>query len=202
MAKPEYPYPEDEFDSLGSDRIPQGVHRTPTPRWRTVLPFVVALILAPALAYLGVSALSGSGTPEPAATSVTSALPTAEPTGEETPEPQETAEATPTPEPTPTGDVQRAAQVFILNGTPTEGLGATAVAALTADGFTDLTADDYGNRLPTVSTVYYNNAALADTALRIADLLGVGQLLELPDATDSIAVVLRSDYVPPASATP
>lgn len=199
MAKPDYPHPEDEYDALGADRTPQGVHRASVPRWRTALPFIVALILAPALAYLGVSYLSTVRLPAPAtATTAASAQPSEDPSAEASPTAEPTSEPTPTPTPTPTETslVQRGVPVFVLNGTTQAGLAATATAALTADGFTDVTADDYGNRLPTVSTVYYNNADLADTAAQVGQLLGIGQLLELADATDSIAVVLRSDYAP------
>jgi hypothetical protein len=198
VSKPEYPYPEDEFDSLGADRTPSGVHRAPLPRWRALLPFIVALILAPTLAYLGVTYLSSAGSSTPAPTSAASEQPapeeTSTPEATETPAPAETAEPTPTP--TPIGDVRLDTAVFVLNGTPTVGLGTTAAETLTTDGFTNVTADDYGNRLPTVSTVYYNNADLADTAVRVAEILGIDQLLELADATDTIAVVLRTDYAP------
>ena len=198
MAKRDYPYPEDEFDSLGADRVPQGVHRAPASRWRTFLPFILVLILAPALAYLGVSYLSNQGSP----TSTTTAAPTTEESvaPEETAVPEETAAPeeteSPEPEPTPEANVIRDAQIFVLNGAGVAGLAGGAADKLTADGFTDVTPDDYGSSQPTVSTVYYNNADLADTAQQVGSVLGITQLVELADATDSIAVVLRGDYQP------
>lgn len=200
MAKRDYPYPEDEFDSLGAGRVPQGVHRAPASRWRTLLPFLLVLILAPTLAYLGVSYLSNQGsssstsTASPTASESVAPEETTEP--EETAAPEETESPEPEPEPTPEANVIRDAEIFVLNGAGVAGLAATASDKLTEDGFTDVTPDDYGSRLPTVSTVYYNNADLADTAQQVGSVLGITQLVELADATDSIAVVLRGDYQP------
>jgi hypothetical protein len=198
VAKRDYPYPEDEFDSLGADRVPQGVHRAPPSRWRTLLPFILVLILAPALAYLGVSYLSNQGSPASSSTTTPTAPESVAPeetaTPEETAAPEETE--SPEPEPTPEANVIRDAQIFVLNGAGVAGLAGGAADKLTADGFTNVTPDDYGSRLPTVSTVYYNNADLADTAQQVGAVLGIAQLVELADATDSIAVVLRRDYEP------
>ena len=51
----------DEFDELGKRWVPQGAHRKPRPRWRVLLPYLIALLLAPVLAYLGVTYLTGLG---------------------------------------------------------------------------------------------------------------------------------------------
>ena len=64
-------YPDDEFDQLGRHWVPEGAHRRPRPLWRTVLPSLIVLIVAPALAFLGVTYLAGLGDdagPEPVAT--------------------------------------------------------------------------------------------------------------------------------------
>ncbi len=204
MAKQDYPYPEDEFDTLGADRVPQGVHRTPVPRWRRLLPFVVVLLVAPTLAYLGVSYLANQGSPSSSETSA--AVATTEPTPSETADegtpteepsaaPSET-EPTPTETPTEDADIQRGAAVFILNGAGVAGLAGQATGKLEADGFTDVTPADYASSVPTASTVYYNNPDLQATAEQVGTLLGITALRELATATDSIAVVLRGDYVP------
>ncbi len=207
MAKRDYPYPEDEFDALGTDRVPQGVHRAPVPRWRALLPFIVVLILAPLLAYVGVTYLSNLGSPSSTTAPAASGEPTAAP--EETAAPEDSAASeettapeeseSPTAEPEPTAEeatILRDTPVFVLNGAGVAGLAGTASEKLTADGFTDVTPDNYSSSAPTASTVYYNNADLADTAQQVASVLGIGQLVELASATDSIAVVLRGDYVP------
>lgn len=204
MAKQEYPYPDDEFDVLGADRTPQGVHRTPRPFWRYVLPFVVVLVLAPTLAYFGVGYLSGLGSGPATATTTAPAAADAdetEPPADEPTEPADevTPEPTETPTPTPTEEapvVLRDTRIFVLNGSGSSGWGAGAADRLTADGFTSVVADDYSSRQPRASTVFYNNPELADTAIQVATVLGIGPLVEMASATDSVAVVLRSDYVP------
>lgn len=65
MSRQDYPYDEDEFDVLGADRTPQGVHRAPVPRWRQLLPFAIVIVVAPLLAWAGVSILSGDFGSEP-----------------------------------------------------------------------------------------------------------------------------------------
>lgn len=193
MAKQEYPYPEDEYDVQGAGRVPEGVHRAPVPRWRILLPFVIVLVLAPALAYAGVRYLSDPGGPSPAV-SPTSTVTTAP--AEPEPTPEETPSVEPTPEAPPEGDVRRDAAVFLLNGTTNTGLGSAASAALAEDGFTAVSTSGYSRPQPSGSTVYYNSAELADTAQRVATVLQIGQVVELASATDSIAVVLRSDFTP------
>lgn len=202
MAKQDYPFPEDEFDVLGADRVPRGVHRTPQPRWRALLPFVVVLILAPMLAYLGVSYLANLGSSSSSSAAATASPTPSETVAEETPAAEETpTEETPTEEPveTPTPepvDLQRDAAIFVLNGAGIDGLGADAVARLESDGFTTVSALNYSRSAPTASTVYYNNADLAATAGQVAEVLGVENVLELESATDSIAVVLREELQP------
>ncbi len=200
MAKKDYPFPDDEFDLAGPHRSPQSVHRTPRPRWRTLLPFVVALLLAPALAYAGVSYLAGQGSSGGTGSGLTAA-PTDQPETTPTPEVTQTPDeaepvAEPTPEPTPeeTG-IPRDVRVILLNGTARSGLAGSAAARLQADGFTATTLGNANSRVPAKSTVYYNNAALAESAQQVATVLGIGPIMELSSATTSIAVVLRGDYV-------
>jgi hypothetical protein len=154
------------------------------------------LILAPTLAYLGVSYLSGLGSsPAPAATTPATAAPSAT----ATPTPTAAPSLTPTATPTPTqaqGDVRRDAPVFVLDGSDDPAAGASASGRLAADGFVTVNVSEYTRPAPAASTVYYNNAALADTARQVGTVLGIAQLVELADATTSVAIVLRSDYVP------
>jgi hypothetical protein len=187
-------YPQDEFDVLGSNRVPQGVHRTPVPRWRRLLPFVIVLVLAPTLAYLGVSYLAnlGSGTATDAPAVVTT-----EPSADAT----ATAEATPTvePEPQPTVEeipVNLDAAVLVLNGSGIRGIASSAADTLGAAGFTTVTTGNSTSSVPTESTVYYANADLATTAQLVATTLGIALVVEDAGATDSVAVVLRRDFTP------
>jgi hypothetical protein len=199
VAKIDYPFPEDEFDAAGEGRAPEGVHRARQPRWRVLLPFLIVVLLAPVLAYAGVSYLAGRGD---SGGSAVTASPAGDVLGQaavaagETPAPVATAPApTPTPEPTPQAPpVARDARVVALNGTRTGGLAAGAAARLQADGFTAVTVGNARSRVPTASTVYYNNAGLAPSAQRAAAVLGIGRVVENSSATPSIAIVLRSDY--------
>lgn len=200
MAKKDYPFPDDEFDLAGAGRAPQGVHRTPRPRWRALLPFVVVLVLAPALAYVGVGYLAGqdgvgggSGLTASPSQTPQETTPTPEATDAAALAEGQAAEATPEPTPQEPG-IPRDVRVALLNGTTTTGLAASASAKLQADGFTATTLGNASSRVPTRSTVYYNNPALAASAQQVATVLGIGPIMELESATTSIAVVLRNDY--------
>lgn len=216
MATPEYSYPEDEFDTLGNGRTPQGAHRSPRPRWRVILPFVLVLVLAPALAYLGVSYLASRGeetAPGTAATPTAEASVAAEPSdgagqtpGEAAPTPEagstpatDPAQAAGQPDPAPdqvsdAATVPRDVGVIALNGTSEQGLAGHAAARLERDGFTSVATGNARSSVPTSSTVFYNNPALAASAEQVAEVLGIADVVELASATPSIAVVLRADY--------
>jgi hypothetical protein len=194
-----YDYPEDEFDTLGADRVPQGVHRAPIPRWRQLLPFLIVLVLAPTLAFVAVRALSGGGDDAPPAAepSVTA---TQEPTddggGEATEEP--TTDEPTTEEPTteePPADLDYATLVVVLNGSGVGGLAADTTTRLGELGFTQTRAGDYSSSIPTVTTIYYDNADQADEAQAIGDALGIETLVEDSAAAQgAVVLVLRSDF--------
>lgn len=197
MAKKDYPFPEDEFDTAGAARMPEGVHRTPPSRWRVLLPFVIVLLVAPGLAYLGVSYLAGQSAVEEGGNGATSSVAADSSEGGASGplgaaaivEPVEVTAA-------PTPPVSREVAVVALNGTGTSGLAAGAAARLQGDGFTAVSTGNARSRVPAVSTVYYNNPDLARSAQQAADVLGVGPVVENAAATRSIAVVLRRDYQP------
>lgn len=208
MAKIEYSFSEDEFDAAGRSRHPEGVHRATRPRWRVLLPFVIVVLLAPVLAYVGVSYLAGQD--DPAGTSVT-ASPTDEAgaqaqdaEGSEPARVEQERAAEPDPsEPKPSGEpsaespaIDRGVAVLALNGTGTSGLAGGAAGRLRDDGFTAVTIGNARSSVPTASTVYYHDGDLAAPAQRVAEVLGIGRVAENASATPSIAVVLRSDYRP------
>ncbi|MFV0253345.1 MAG: LytR C-terminal domain-containing protein [Beutenbergiaceae bacterium] len=209
---PEYPYPKDEFDHLGNDRTPQGVHRAPVPRWRQWLPFLIVLVLAPTLAFLAVRVVStGTPTGQPTtaeSTAVETTEPAPEPeTSEPEPEPETSEpepEPTPTPEPTPepteppAGDLDYSTQIWVLNGAGVGGLAADTGAVLTEAGWEDVNPADYGRDQPTITTLYYDNPDQADEAQAVADDLAIDQLVESSEAADGdIVIVLRSDFTLP-----
>lgn len=188
-------YPEDEFDIAARNRGPKGVHRQGESAWRRLLPFLVVLIAAPLLAWGALSLLNQDreeGTPVAVPTVTPTATPTVtpEPTTTEPTAPEETG----TPEPTPGVEVDFAAPVAVLNGAGVSGIAARTADRLVGIGFTTVSAANYANAQPTVSTIFYNNAELAPTAEAIGAELGIDTLVELSSATNSLAVVLRSDF--------
>ncbi|MHB1064376.1 MAG: LytR C-terminal domain-containing protein [Georgenia sp.] len=198
-------YPEDEFDRAGRDRTPQGVHRAPRSIWRTLLPVIAIVALAPLLAWGAISLLGNTGaTPDPGA-APPSAAPAQTPTGAAT-DPGTTGPATdpgtaetpaePTPEETPATPVDFTAGIAVLNGAGVDGLAGDVVGRLASAGFAGGTAADYRSAEPTTTTLYYNNADLTATAEAIGAALGITNLVESASATSTtdVAIVLRSDY--------
>lgn len=202
-------YPEDEFDIIGRDRSPEGVHREVRPLWRTLLPYALVIVIVPLLAF-GIFQLvqGGSGDEEPSAvpSESTPAEPSEEP-GDETEAPdddepsEEPEEETTEPEPEESDDglgedVIETTTVSVLNGSGVDGLAAQAASQLGAAGFTSVSAGDYSSGSPDVTTLYYRNADLEATAQAVADELGISAITEAASATQNveIAIVLRSDF--------
>ena len=221
MSREDYPYDEDEFDVLGADRTPQGVHRAPVPRWRQLLPFAVVIVLAPLLAWVGVSALSGdfgSDDPDSPPAATEPADPEDEATepedeatdpDDEATEPEDEAtdpddEATQPDDEATEGededavdetDLDREVRVLILNGTATAGLAGGAAEVLTAEGWTNLSTADYGQAQPTVTTLYYHDAMVAEEAEAVAQDLGITETVESASAaSQGVVIVLRDDF--------
>lgn len=196
-------YPEDEFDVAARNRGPKGVHREIESPFRRLVPYLVILAAAPLLAWGLVSLLNqDGGDPAPVASPTSTVTPGATATAGGTTAPATTAPATTAPATTapatpttePASDVDLAAPVVVLNGARVAGIAARTADRLTTAGFTAVTTGNYTATQPTATTVYYNNAALAPTAQAIGTELGIDQLVELASATDSIAVVLRTDF--------
>lgn len=217
MSRQDYPYDEDEFDILGADRTPQGVHRAPVPRWRQLLPFAIVIVLAPLLAWAGVSALSGDFGSEPEDTPPAVTEPAEDDDGEEPADPDGTDED-PGAEDAPDGDedpgetengteepddgatddeadVDRNVPVLILNGTTTVGLAGSTAEALNADGWTNTSTADYGQAQPSVTTLYYHDALVAEEAEAVAAELGIAETVESASAASAgLVIVLRPDF--------
>lgn len=197
MSRDDYPYPEDEFDTLGADRTPQGVHRAPLSRWRQLLPFIIVLILAPTLAFIAVRALSGDDGEEPPTVAETTTEAVTD--GESTDEP---TDGTTTDEPTgeettdePVADLDRSIQIWALNGSGVGGLAADTVTFLTDDGWEDVSAADYSRPEPSGTTLFYDNADQLTEAEAVGELLGITNLVESSAAADGdIVIVLRSGF--------
>lgn len=195
-------YEEDEFDLAARERGPRGVHRPVQPRWKRLLPYLVALALAPILAFAVISLLNKDAAPDgdqtdAAATSEVTVAPT-EPAATEPAPPAEATEpaapAEPTTEAPPPPDVRYDTTVVVLNGAGVQGIAGRGADRLAAAGFTSTQADNYNQTSPENSTVYYASPELADTANAVGEALGITAIVEDAEATTAIAVVLRGDY--------
>lgn len=230
MSKEQYPYPEDEFDTLGAGRVPQGVHREPAPRWRQWLPYLLVLVLVPLLTFGAVKFLTGdSGPVDP--------LPTAEepaddgddadadaddqdegaddsdpsdpdatgtdPDDGDTDDTDDTdadSDEDATEDPETPADLNYSTHVLVLNGAGVQGLAGQVTEALTNDGWTNTTPDNYESASPTVTSLYYTSEEFAAEAAAVAERLGITNLIEsATGASNGIVIVLRSDFQMPAA---
>ena len=199
MTKPNYPYPEDEFDQAALHAGPRGVHRQPRAGLRRWWPFLAVLVLAPALALAFVTFLSHSGTSSkiPGFSSLTEdSTASGAPSQTSSPTASATASATTTPTPTAAGPAL-GTKIQVLNGAGVSGVAGKASAKLTAAGFTSVTSGNYGGAALSVSTVFYATPAYAVTAKAVGTALGIAQVKEsATQASGAIVVVLKSDYKP------
>lgn len=201
VTKPNYPYPDDEFDQAALHAGPRGVHRRSRSGLRRWWPLLAVLVIAPALAVGFVTFLSHSGTSSkiPGFSSLTDDS-TASGTPSETSSPtaSATASATTTPTPTPTAaGPALGTKIQVLNGAGVSGVAAKAAAKLTAAGFTSVTAANYGGAAVSASTIFYATPAEAITAKAVGTALGIAQVKEsATQASGAIVVVLKSDYKP------
>lgn len=207
MKPGSYPYPPDEFDAAARAGGPRGVHRASRSRWSRWWPFVVVLVVFPALAYAAVTILSdwdglsslggddGGTSQEPSADEDSADEPPADgaDTGETPVETPTETETTPAPPPPPA--LNQARSVDVYNATNRSGLAGNASDRLEAAGFTDVSALNWDGDDPAASTVYYATADDITTAQLVAQTLGIAQVVEsATEAPEGIAVVLAADY--------
>lgn len=198
-------YAADEFDAVARGVVPQGVHRAPPSKLRRVLPFLLVLLVFPALAYGAVTLLSDLDSPvldlgrEGVGEDAGGAAPGAEdPAGGPLATPAEPAEpaaapTTPAESPTEAPDLDRAVQV--LNATRTVGLAAGAAERVEGAGFTEVRTGNWRGGEVTGSVVRYPGPQDLATAQAVADRLGIGTVTEVEgDASEPIVVVLAGDY--------
>lgn len=222
MADDDYPYPPDEFDELGRNRVPQGVHRATRPWWRVWGPLIAVVILAPVLAIVIVQLASSGGdsaAPATPTSSQTSPTDAASPTGDDAEsgagtdegaggteggsegategEDAGTGEGTGGTEDVETAEpaapIDKSVAVSVLNGARVQGMAGRVQDALVADGWTTVTAGNYQSAQPEISTVYYRDESLQPAAQAIAEQLGIPTVAPL-DSVESITVVLRPDF--------
>ncbi|WP_158274505.1 LytR C-terminal domain-containing protein [Cellulomonas sp. WB94] len=204
MSKASYPYPPDEFDAADDHDGPRGVHRSPRTTWSKVWPFLVVLVVFPALAYglvtwisnsdtgLGgaISGLGATGTTEPTDTATDAATGTATDTAP--PADTATSEA-PVAPPAATPDLT--SPVVVLNAANVSGLAASQTKKLEAGGFTKVTASNGTGTGVKATTVFYATEDQKVTADAVAQLLGISTVeLSTTRAKDGITIVLMPGF--------
>ncbi|MCB2177273.1 MAG: LytR C-terminal domain-containing protein [Actinomycetales bacterium] len=202
MRSADYPYPPDEFDAAAGSGGPRGVHRTPRSAWSRWWPFLVVVVLFPALAFGMVTWVSnGGGLPWSGAAAGPSASSTS-PSGTTTESsPSESASESPTQTPspteTPTPEPDLATAVQVENATKTSGLAGGARDTLKAAGFTDVSIGNWTGPSVGTTVVFYPAAADLGTAAKVAELLGIDRVVEdATQAADGVVVVLEADFTP------
>lgn len=214
MTKSGYPYPPDEFDVAVPGGAPVGVHRAPRSGWSSAWPFLLVAVVCAAVAWGGITLLSGGDDP-------------AEASGNGSPSTSASAPASPSASPSPSTSPSTEAQypgnpananksaetiigVYNNGGENMDGMATVAKTNLEAAGFQgEITPKDTGADAdsPAVDSVSVNTVFFggdrADTASAVAEALGVEPANVKPsDATaahptEGIWVIL---VTPPASA--
>lgn len=205
MSKASYPYPPDEFDAADDHDGPRGVHRSPRTTWSKLWPFLVVLVVFPALAYGlvtwisnsdtglsgAISGLGATGTTEPTDAGTTAAADAATPPADTAT--SEAPAAPPVAPPAATPDL--ASPVVVLNAANVSGLAASQTKKLQAGGFTKVTASNGTSTGVKATTVFYATDAQKVTADAVGQLLGISSVeLSTTRAKDGITVVLLPGF--------
>lgn len=197
MSKADYPYADDEFDAPAGPDVPRGVHRAPRSAWSRWWPFLVVIIVVPAIAYGLVTYASRDNSPSTPASSSTSKAPSGEastPAKSTEPSDETSSESAESPEPTseaPTPEVDLTTGVTVYNAAGIKGLAASTVTTLEGAGFTNVTGTNFSGTKPDVSTVYYASDDQKATADLVAETVGLDTVTQSEsDADDGISVVL------------
>jgi LytR cell envelope-related transcriptional attenuator len=206
VSKASYPYPPDDFDAADDHDGPRGVHRSPRTTWSKLWPFLVVLVVFPALAYGLVTWISNSDTGLSGAISGLGATGTSDTTTDgATAAATDTAtDAATAPATAPTTDVPVAptaaaadltTPVTVLNAANVSGLAATEAKKLQAGGFTKVTATNGTGTGVKTTTVFYATDAQKPTADAVAQLLGITTVTMSPtQAKSGITVVLMPGF--------
>ena len=213
MAKKQYNFPEDQFDSPDPKLDLPGVHRKPRSKFRWLVAILLTALFGIAAGLATAYIIDSLGVTEPKTSNTATAEPgevgeeeTPEPTDEPSGEPTATEptvtnepEPTPTetPEPTPTETeetVDRTVGIQVDNGTRTRGLAARTKEKLDGAGWERVSTGDHRATSWPNSVVIYSDAEHELEARAVANDLGI-TLLELDEETrQDIRVILRDDF--------
>ena len=201
MSKGSYPYPADEFDAADDHDGPRGVHRAPRSAWHRAWPFLLVLVLLPALAYGFITWIANSDAGLIGAIPGLGSTQTIDPSpsvSSTSPTPGSTTTAPVAPPVAPPATTQTpdlTTPVAVLNAANVSGLAATETKKLQSGGFTKVTASNHTGAGVTTTTVFYATDAQKGTADAAAALLGIKTVTKsATQAANGITVVLTSDY--------
>lgn len=202
MTKSGYPYPPDEFDVAVPGGAPVGVHRAPRSGWSSAWPFLLVAVVCAAVAWGGITLLSGgddpaeaSGGASPSVSSSASASGQAsgEPSASPSPSPS-TSQSAPTGVAGDPAAADLTAAVQVLNSGGPAGSAQTAGDAVVAAGF-DAANVAVGNDETGVGEGYTETTVLygdgrADTAAAVAQAIGATNAVQSADVTASAYAVI------------
>lgn len=202
-----YSYSPDEFDVDEEDgATPVGVHRAQLPAWRSWLPLLLVIVIAPLLAWGAVSLLGNAAGSRPEAKPTTPADQAAQDTATEPASTVPTGsvgQVSPGQETSEAPSKDAAGTDFTLgvtvhNGTTVSGLAGRTGDRLRNAGHTAVTVSQgiYSVTDPQVTTVFYDSDKNKPTAMALAATLGIDNVVQSTEATGSnpLVVVLRSDF--------
>ncbi|GAA2242425.1 hypothetical protein GCM10010413_51390 [Promicromonospora sukumoe] len=208
MTKSGYPYPPDEFDVAVPGGAPVGVHRAPRSGWSSAWPFLLVAVVCAAVAWGGITLLSGggdepadaSGTPSSSASAPVSPSPSAsgDASGEPSGEPSGEASEPAGEESSVTGDPAAAdltASVQVLNASGVDGAAGTAAEAVAAAGFTgtidpETDTTGLGEGYTETTVLYGTEPDRSDTAAAVAAAVGATASIASADVTASQYAVI------------
>lgn len=192
MTKSGYPYPPDEFDVAVPGGAPVGVHRAPRSGWSSAWPFLLVAVVCAAVAWGGITLLSGGDDPAEAQGGGSSAGPSAsasagpsgeasgEPSGEPSTEPSGAASDPATSEyPGDPAQADMAAVIGVYNDSGQGGVAAAIATNLASAGFTGtINAGNAGDPNAPAVDAFAENTVLygpdrGDTASAVAEALGI-----------------------------
>lgn len=195
-------YDLDEFDRAG-DKHPVGAHRQPEPRWKTLLPFLLVLILVPILAWAAAAIISGGFKPdEKPVAEQTQQHQTTKPEKKPTQQPQTTKPKKDTDKADISQEDKDRADIAILNVNAPTGTAGSVQEYLRQHDYTNIVATNSAGVGITGTSVFYADDQSRDVAEDIGSALDIDDVRvseQLCAQYESDVVVFLFDgYQPPA----
>ncbi|OUM41234.1 LytR C-terminal domain-containing protein [Arthrobacter sedimenti] len=202
-------HPRDEFDKVPEASARQGVHRERLiPAGSSGLGLKITVGILALLIGLGsyfiLPRLGLAGSGDAAASSPGSSTASG-PASDASPTADDGASTDATEEPSSDGtasdedadegdDSDRAQTVNVLNGTGAPGLASVAAGRLASAGWTSALPGNWAGAPVDASVVFYNGEAQRAGAEAVAEDLGIPNLVDSPDVSPDISVVLGPEF--------